>query len=125
MNRRRLTLVLGLAIVVLLVAGAGVALLWPTPSEAERKAGLIRERMTRSEVSKVLGPLPRAAEILLPDRVEFRWWQDDTSSIIIAFDSGLGVIEVRTLLPLFPPPPVHPLTRLRRTFARVLPFLGE
>jgi hypothetical protein len=45
----------------------------------------------------------------------------DGSSIVITLDGGGHVGHIKTT----PPDPVPPLTRLRRTLARALPFLGE
>jgi hypothetical protein len=56
MTRRRQILLFGLVLVapLLLAVVAGVAALWPTASEAERKAALIRVEMTKEQVQKVL-----------------------------------------------------------------------
>jgi hypothetical protein len=53
MNRRRRTLLLGLGLVALLGVGAGAALLWPTPGDAERMASQLRVGMTVGQVGQV------------------------------------------------------------------------
>jgi hypothetical protein len=132
-RKRRYTLLLSLALVALLAAGTGVALLWPTPSEAERMAERIEVGMTFRQVAKVVPPPPqgRWSANFLGDPFEIGWDQDDGSTLFIEFatpEEGelmngkfARVAAVRTT----PPPPVHPLTRLRRTLARAFPFLGE
>jgi hypothetical protein len=112
--------VAGIALAQLLVVGVDVALRWPQqPSEAEREAAKIKLRMTQEQVVVALGFEGPTFVYLAPPV-----WQryDDESRLILAYDSFSGrVISVDAFLP----PPIHPLTLLRRTAARVLPFLGE
>jgi hypothetical protein len=86
MIRRRRTLLLGLALVALLAGGLAVAVLWPTPSEAERKAALIQVGMTGEQAEEVLGP-PNGWD-LLPSRqgrLEVAWHQADRSAVFAQF----------------------------------------
>jgi hypothetical protein len=50
-RKRRRTLLLGLALIALLAGGLVTAILWPRPSEAERKAALIQKPMGYRQVS--------------------------------------------------------------------------
>jgi hypothetical protein len=118
----------GLALALLLAAGAGAALLWPTPNEAERMAALIRPGMKWGEVEAVLGPPPMkvvGADVVGGPANAFGWSQSDGSMLIFSFGphgERFGqVMEIRTR----PPAPVPPLTRLRRTLARAFPFLAD
>jgi hypothetical protein len=131
MIRRRRTLLLGLAL--LLVVGSVVAILWTTPCEADRKAALIRKGMTKRDVFDVMGPqspmddmLTRIQDPELIRGTELAWLQEDRSALHVGFRSSeAGAEPVVVYTWTREPPPVHPLTRLRRTLARVLPFLGE
>jgi hypothetical protein len=139
MNRRRRTLLLGLA-VLLLTLGVGAALPWPTPSEAERVASQLRLGMTMGQVGQVSEYLGGSDPLILtsgravpPGRSTISITFDDPgrgtrgivfldgSSITIAIDEGGLIGHINTT----PPAPVPPLTRLRRTLARALPFRGE
>jgi hypothetical protein len=140
MNRLRRTLLLGLAAVLLLAFGLGASLLWPTPSEAERMASQLRVGMTMGQVGRVNEYLGGSDPLILtsgrvvapgeftsrivfddPGRSERGIVFNDGSSIIITLSENGPVASIRTT----PPEPVSPLTRLRRTLARALPFLGE
>jgi hypothetical protein len=119
MSRRRRILLLGVALVALAFVGTVAVVLWPLPpSEAEQKAELIRVGMPRSEVNELLGSSTRWT-------VANVFNGKDGSQLVVVFphrlDLGHCVVSFHTI----PPPPVHPLTRLRRTLARALPFLGE
>jgi hypothetical protein len=56
MDRRRRTLLFGLAVLLLLAGGIVVALLWLAPYDAEQAAALIEVGMTRDEVLRVVNP---------------------------------------------------------------------
>jgi hypothetical protein len=140
MSRRRRTLLLGLALVAMLTAGVGAALLWPTPSDAEQMASQLRVGMTMGQVGQVSEYLGGSDPFILtsgravpPGRSSTLITFDDPgrstrgvvfldgSSITIAIDGGGLIGHIKTT----PPAPIHPLTRLRRTLARAFPFLGE
>jgi hypothetical protein len=145
MKRRRRILLLGLALALLLAGGIGAVLLWPLPSEAERTAARIEvgtlwdqelELLARPgqryladsdyrERAMLATGSPRrrpAVDLTAIDSGTRRWRYVDGSTLNVTRDlEGCCVTSVFTT----PPPPVHPLTRLRRTLARALPFLGE
>jgi hypothetical protein len=128
MNRRRRTLLLGLALVAGLAGGIVATLLWLAPCDAERFAAKIGAGMRRDEVLKVVNPPPSVWQPSSTFLDESPWVLNyfDGSILSVEFtppvEGGrVWVTSVRTT----PPPPVHPLTRLRRTLARALPFLGE
>jgi hypothetical protein len=116
--------VAGIALVQLLVLGVDVALLWP--SQAEQIASRLREGMTETEVEEAVGRLGGL-------KVETTGWKDYRPS----FDDGssLTVEMVRSerlgqewrvrSFRVVPSAPAHPLTRLRRTLARVFPFVAK
>jgi hypothetical protein len=135
-RKRRRILLLGLAVLVLLAGGIGAALLWPQPPcDAERMAALIRVGMTPEEVydeqlhfnrSPEFGPLPRPVFVIedFGTKEKEAIPQTDGSAVFITWDENgddLRVAAVRARLPR----PVPALTRLRRTIARALPFIGE
>ena len=122
----------GIALVQLLVIGVDVALLWP--SEAERGAALVRKGMTDSQVWEVLGEPCEGRFRLLPMTVKNVFHDEcycclfDDGSYLYVSLNGSGerreefrVTNVRTQQPL----PAPPLTRLRRTLARIFPALKE
>jgi hypothetical protein len=118
--------VAGIALVQLLVIGAAVALVWP--SEAEWVAAKIEVGMRREQVWAVVNPSPSAWQPPSTFFDESPWVLNyaDGSILLIEFTPRVEarperVAWVRTT----PLPPVHPLTRLRRTLARVFPVLGE
>jgi hypothetical protein len=130
MDRRRWKLwVAGIAFVQLLVIGADVALLWPPPpSEAERMAAHIRVGMPHDQVRRVLAWY----KTFDTPEVGGRWgtWCrfEDGSSLYVGVPGGLWPRDTTLTVNSVctePPPYIHPLTRLRRPLARVLPFLGE
>ena len=117
--------VAGIALVIVFAAGVGQSLLWPMQSEAEQKAALIHEEMTWDQVLELLGPPWSRRD---PPADEFGWYQGDKSFLKVAF--GPSEEGVRCVVSISADPPllyhrIHPLTRLRRTLARVFPFLAE
>jgi hypothetical protein len=120
--------VAGIVLVQLLVIGVDLALLWPTPNDAERVAAKIEVGMTWDRARELMQP--RLSVWQSPSTVAkdapCRWSYEDGSGLIITRDPTCQhVIEIDTTPPTLPPATVHPLTRLRRTIARVLPFVGE
>jgi hypothetical protein len=112
MNRRRRTLLLGLALVALLLAGGvRVALLWPAPSDAEHWAVLIGVGLTESQELELERHYVGGKDSLGGWQFFYRF--TDGSELSVKY-YATGGARTHT----FPPPPVHPLTR-------VLPFLGE
>jgi hypothetical protein len=127
MTCRRRTLLLALAVLLLLAVGLGLAILWPMPSEAEKDAASIRVGMTPGQVHEVIETLPSTRLRLMSageDGVVIGISYDDESGMSIWYVGEGGSLRVREV-EVFAPPPVHPLTRLRRTRARVLPFLAD
>jgi hypothetical protein len=109
MRKQRRTLLLGTTLVLLLTGGLVAAVLWPTLSEADRRAALYPVGMIDVHEPKVSS---------------IHWLFDDRSRLEVTFapkDGQWRVDRVRT----WPPSPVHPLTRLRRTLALIIPALGE
>jgi hypothetical protein len=115
----------GIALAQLLVVGVEVAL-WPTPSEAERLATRVRLGMTKDEARRALDGY---------DPYELRGWDSgfwchfaDQSDLNVGLrrDAGpKGVRDTVSFIHTGTAPPEPPLTRLRRTLARVFPFLAE
>jgi hypothetical protein len=134
-RRRILILLLGLAALLFLLAGGvGAALLWPVPSDAERAAVKVEAGMTLpqahvSAAANAPGLIPHSS-MWGPDPREdgpedYLCFYGDGSALVITFGpAGEGGRHVVSVAPS-PPPSVHPLTCLRRTLARVLPFLRE
>jgi hypothetical protein len=127
MNRRRRTLLLGLALVLLLAVGVGATLLWPQPpGEAGQKADRIHEGMSFAEVAKALEPATawlNGSPGSGPGYLEFGWSCDDESVLYVSFGSPeevgpLRVVAVRTT------PPVSFLARLRRELDSFIQILG-
>ncbi len=136
--------VAGIALVQLLVAGVEVALLWPTPSEAEVSATAIHPGMTIKQV-RVLIDDPNGIHdyglgrgkltYCFPDGSELHVFgaalgsRDFRDRIVISFGAALAsrdFLDGIVISTAFSPPdPVPPLTRLRRTLARAFPFLAE
>jgi hypothetical protein len=133
MSRRRLILLLGLA-VLLLALGLDTALPRPVPSDAERAAVKVEAGMTlpqaqEAAAAKAPGLIPHSS-MWGPDPREegpedYLCFYGDGSALVITFgparEGGRRVVAVAPT----PPDPVHPLTRLRRTLARAFPFLGK
>jgi hypothetical protein len=120
----------GMALVLVLALGVGVALLWPIPSEAERKAALICDGMTYNEASTSLGETSFAWESTQYDQrgviskasTVFCYRYPDQSGLRVFVDSNSGLVD-DVFIDDFPSVPL--LTRLRRTLARIFPALKE
>jgi hypothetical protein len=115
----------GMALVLVMVGVGVLLLLWPATPLAEQKAPLIHEGMTYSQVQAVIGsPGASGPPRQYPTTI---WWGfSDGSSVAVEYlldeATQQGVVaRVRTL----PAYSVPPLTRLRRTLARIIPALGE
>jgi hypothetical protein len=128
MNRRRRTvLLLGLALVpLLLFGGVVIALLWLMPSEAERRAAMVEAGMTWLQTQEValpnsIGPYTPTTDGRLDG--DYYWTYADGSILIVTF--GQADDRYASSVRTSPPPPADTMTRLRRTLARLLPFLGE
>jgi hypothetical protein len=116
----------GLALV-LLVVGVGVVSMWPTSCEAERKAALVHEGLTYQEVAGLIGEPNELIEWNHQKSVRCKTFNDH-SGLIVCFrleKDGNNLVGFLTSARVSPPPPVHPLTRLRRTLARLIPALGD
>jgi hypothetical protein len=117
MNRRRLTTLLGLAVVLLLAVGFSAPLVWRTPYEADRKAALIQVGMTRNQIRELVGS--DAIARVNPEMPTCGWHYSDGSALTI----HCTVPEPHRVerIQVFPPESVF-FTRLRRTFPRFFPF---
>jgi hypothetical protein len=141
MTRRRWKVwAAGLSLVAVLAGGIIAAVLWPTPSAAERMASQLRVGMTMGQVGQVSEYLGGSDPLILtsgravapgrstsrivfddPGRGTRGIVFDDGSSIGITLDRDDHVGNIKTT----PPDPVHPLTRLRHTLGRVFPALAK
>jgi hypothetical protein len=115
----------GLAALLSLAAVLGVTVLWPAASEADEDAASIRVGMTPDQVQEVVESFPDTRRRLMAagengEVIGISY--DDQSGMSIEY-AGEGESRRVRDVEVFAPPPVHPLTRLRRTLARVLPFL--
>jgi hypothetical protein len=128
MNRRRRILLLGLALLLLLAAGVGKATLSPMPSQAERRASTLRLGMTLDQASSLCDKdnlVWSAITSLMSSRNSFHCRFADGSCLTVRGQRSWGDGPEFRISSLETTPPDHPLTRLRRSLARVLPFLGE
>jgi hypothetical protein len=115
--------VAGIALVQLLVLGVDVAMLPPTAFEAEQWADRIQQGMVDAQWDEVerrfgFGEAPFGSAGV------FLHCFADGSRLTISrnpFGNGRPYVVVGTQ----PPTPTHPLASLRRTLARMLPFLEE
>ncbi len=137
MRSRRRTRLLGLALVLLLALGVGVSLLWPMPCEAEQTAALLHIGMLERDACQLIDS--DTARIRLPNSYSgLAPWPPDyqTHSVFFADGSRAAVdfqknssgewrLSSVKVEPPDPPLVTNPLTRLRRTLARILPFLVE
>jgi hypothetical protein len=101
-----------------------VTVMWPMPSEAEQWASRISVGMTWEQVKNTVPDFaePRASTVPISLTGPFHRNFDDGSFLHVTLDEPSGRVEsIRTT----PPPPVHPLTHLRRNLARIFPALGE
>jgi hypothetical protein len=119
----------GIALAQLLVIGADVAL-WPMPSEAEQRAASIDMEMKWVDAvmpSATYGrsgsPWPHAT--FMADSDTCFWGFQDGSGLRVTFRGRMFSAQRIESISIMPPDPVHPLIRLRRTLARVFPFLAE
>jgi hypothetical protein len=121
--------VAGIALVQALVIGADVAVLWPIPTEAERKAEMIQigSLLSPESAEQLFGPSRwrtgcDGTEVTYSRQI---WRFDDGSQLTIDIsnrsNTDYSVQDVQSS----PARPVPTLTRLRRTLARILPFLAE
>jgi hypothetical protein len=121
--------VAGIALVLMLLLGVVVSLLWPEPSgEAGRVAKQIHIGMMYTDALAVLDLNKAKRELYGPRDVDgavkktsASFTFEDRSEIMLQWDLSGRISLVSAGLPR----QFHPLTRLRRTLARVLPFLGE
>jgi hypothetical protein len=114
----------GLALVALLAGGLAVTALWPTPNQAEQAAARIDVGMSWAEARDVVRPIAGESAVVtsrgtLDEPVPVGWTFADGSGLVIDYDEDDRVSSVSTAL-VAPDPP---LARLRRTLARVFPFL--
>jgi hypothetical protein len=129
--------VLGIALVQLLIVGVDVAM-WPTFSEAKRAAVLVREGMTFDQVQERIGLIQMYVDYASIAKEHPGEWISpivsndylrkfpDGSKLILTIPWDEQMIPSRvTHLVIISPPHVPPLTRLRRTFARLIPALKE
>jgi hypothetical protein len=131
--------VTGIALVQLLIIGVDLALLWR--NQAEVAGARLSVGMKYLEARETLwlagGYLPKR---LLRRKDEWKkrqsgvqeWKFSDGSAMRVAYetdwsvdDSMTGVSTTVTSVFAIPPPSVHPLTRLRRTLARIFPALDD
>ena len=128
MNRRSLILLLGTVLVLLL------GLLWSMPSEAQRAAWTMHLGMTWQQVDSQMGQHVKRypshdghpSLLGLKRLVVYTFGDGSTLGVTLQRPSQEETAVFRvTSIETAPPPPAHPLTCLRRTLARALPFLGE
>jgi hypothetical protein len=125
---RRRTLLLGLAV----LGGIVAALLWRTPSEAERAIARIEVGMPLKGVDEVLRavgghPFPSRGwgSWLEANAQGVKTWSFQDGSYLYMTYRGVRGEEKLAGFSFAPPPRVDPLAPVRRTLARALPFLGE
>ena len=117
--------VAGIALAQLLVVGVEVALLWPDRSEAEEAAAPIQVGMTAEQYQEVHKSIAnsRWTEIVGGSSYEaYDYMFDDGSRLVVTVQPINGAV---TSIRASASKTVPPLTRLRRTLARALPFLAE
>ena len=128
MNRRSWKVwVAGISLAQLLVIDVDVAVL--IPSEAERAAAKIEVGMTWEQATQLLPALSTtlgervsivAYRVPVPLSGPFFEFFDDGSVLTVTLDVSGACVET-----IQPTRATHPLTRLRRTLARVFPALAE
>jgi hypothetical protein len=128
MRQRWKAWVVGIALAQLLIIGVDAAMLWP--SEAEKALARIHEGMTMEEVEGILGgPAYRIMQSLTVSVYEpiqrVGIWKREVGTIIILFYGIVDVDERVCETSFQPASPIPPLTRLRRTLARIIPVLEE
>jgi hypothetical protein len=110
----------GIALVQLFGVGVGAAL-WPSPSEAEQVAALIHKGMAEEQWrGKVKGNLQLQVGMAGFSKDTYRF--DDGSFLYVSYMSSTGTARSAKSSAATP---IAPLTGLRRTLARVFPFLME
>jgi hypothetical protein len=119
--------VTGIAVVQLLVIGVDMALLWPMPSEAEQLVVQIRPGMSANDVINLAGKYSGFMAVRDGPLLWASWHFQDGSGFALDFKASLENHSV-VILPVCyvsPAQSVPTQIRLRRTLARVLPFLAE
>ena len=119
--------VAGIALAQVIVLGVDVVLLWPMPSAAEQATARIGVGMTEEEVAFSIrdytAPWPGVSD---PRGGRAWWFFKDGSCLEVRFGPSPDEnTRPAVFLHATPPPPVPPLTRLRRTLARLFPALKE
>jgi hypothetical protein len=119
MRKRWKVWVIGIALVLLLALGAGLALLWPVAdtSESERAASRIRVGMSFDEAEKRIGP--SLSWVFCTDAGWHRHGRFPDGSWISIHTDLIDRVESFRATP--PAAPAHPLTRLRRMLGRLVP----
>jgi hypothetical protein len=110
----------GLALVLLLAAGVGVAAMRRDPCGADELASKIEIGMPLEEAEALLG-LNIFSYIKEDSGTYISGTFPDSSLVVIQSDPVGRVESVRVQ----PPQPDPPLTRIHRNLARVFPFLGK
>lgn len=104
-KRRRVLVLVAVAVTVALLGASGVWLIWPRTAITRQNAAKIQAGMTRTEVEAILGrtPLPRPTDRKIwhrtPDGAEMfggdYWWEGDLA-VIVEFDDAGKVRETQT-----------------------------
>jgi hypothetical protein len=128
MKIRRRPWLLGLLLIVLLVGGSAVAVFWPSPTDADQWTALVHTGVNHQDLVRLFGKAweekgyPKDKDGVI--KRESTWHYPDGSTLTITFgperEGKLNATSIQTT----PAAPVHPLTRLRRTLARIFPFIG-
>jgi hypothetical protein len=118
--------VTGISLAQLFVLGADVAM-WPQPSEAERMAARLYIGMTEELALEILRDCHGIHGKSSTCRGGYFCWFQDGSRLSLGFECrvSLGQSYHVTTVRTDPPDPSPPLTRLRRTLARLMPVFGE
>jgi hypothetical protein len=113
--------VTGIVLVQLLVIGADVAL-WPVPSEAEQAAGRMKVGETLDETDLPFFSRMDAFGNLSGYRAQPAFSDGSSLELMVSFRQDGEILDSVEVLR---PNPIHPMTRLRRTLARVFPYLAD
>jgi hypothetical protein len=116
----------GILLVQLLVVGVDVVMLWPTQSYAEQAASQVKSGMTEDDVDKLISSYwvntSMGRDTRVSDHVQLCHRLGDGSILIVTSDPRSGrVVSAHSWNPV----KTHPLTRLRRTLAHLIPALKE